>query len=54
MGAHYAPGSPEAIEIAEKERKALDLPRAGATYDFIARQVGYSEETGARDRAHSC
>jgi hypothetical protein len=32
----------------DKERKAIELRRAGATYDDIARAVGYKDPSGAR------
>ena len=34
-------------EVAEKERQALELRRAGATYDEIARAIGYATPQGA-------
>jgi hypothetical protein len=37
-----------AAETIEKERRALGLRRAGITYDEIARQIGYSNASGAR------
>ena len=46
--AKYRRGSPQQLAIAEKQRKALDLRTAGATYDFIATQLGYANESGAR------
>lgn len=33
----------------EKERKAIELRRAGYTYDEIAQAIGYADHTGARD-----
>lgn len=42
--------SPRRIEAAEKRARALELRKAGATYDQIARQVGFSER-GAAYRA---
>ena len=46
--AKYRRGSPQQLAIADKQRKALDLRTAGATYDFIATQLGYANESGAR------
>lgn len=37
-----SPTSPRRIEAAEKRRRALQLRKAGATFDQIAEQVGYS------------
>lgn len=34
-------------EIIEKERKALELRRAGVSYDVIAQQLGWSNGSGA-------
>ena len=34
-------------EIVERRRKALELRKAGVTYDAIARQLGYANEGGA-------
>ena len=34
-------------EVAEKEQKALELRRAGLTYDEIARSIGYATAQGA-------
>ena len=45
---NYARGSPEYIAIAEKQRQALELRKAGATYAAIARHLGYHDESGAR------
>lgn len=42
--------SPRRITAAEKRARALELRKAGATYDQIARQVGFSER-GAAYRA---
>ena len=36
-------------ESLEKERKAIELRRAGYTYDEIAQAIGYADHTGARD-----
>src|SRR5919199_111653 len=46
--AKFRTGSPQQLEIADKQRKALDLRTAGATYQFIAEQLGYANEAGAR------
>ncbi len=35
-------------EVIAKERQALELRRAGVTYDLIAERVGYSERGAAR------
>lgn len=37
----------EEVALAEKEAQAINLRRAGATYEDIARQVGYSDPSGA-------
>jgi len=37
-----------AAETAERYRKALELRKAGATYDQIAAQLGYSAKAAAR------
>ena len=34
-------------EVVEKERKVLELRRAGYTFDDIARSVGYASPSGA-------
>jgi len=34
-------------EVADKERQALELRRAGATYDEIAQAIGYATAQGA-------
>jgi len=34
-------------EVIDKERQVLELRRAGATYDDIARTVGYADPSGA-------
>ena len=39
--------SPRLIEAAEKRARALELRKAGATYDQIAQQVGYAERGSA-------
>lgn len=39
--------SPRRIEAAEKRAQALELRKAGANYDQIARQVGYESRAGA-------
>lgn len=35
------------IKTRERQRQALELRKAGASYDQIARQLGYSNESGA-------
>ncbi len=39
--------SPRRIEAKEKQRQALELRKAGATYDGIARQIGYKSKQAA-------
>lgn len=39
---------PSKILAQEKMRKAVELRKAGATYDSIAQMVGYSDASGAR------
>jgi hypothetical protein len=41
------PASPRNIEAAERRARALELKKAGATYDQIATQLGYSDKSGA-------
>lgn len=36
-------------ESLDKERKAIELRRAGYTYEDIANAIGYADHTGARD-----
>jgi hypothetical protein len=36
------------IQAVERQRSALDMRRAGATYDQIARALGYASASGAR------
>lgn len=40
--------TPRAIARAEREAVALELRKAGATYDDIARRLGYSNRSAAR------
>lgn len=40
--------TPSKILAQEKMRKAVELRKAGATYDSIAQMVGYSDASGAR------
>lgn len=35
-------------ETIERERRALELRRAGATFDSIAQQLGFADRSGAR------
>jgi hypothetical protein len=35
------------IDANQKQRQALELRRAGVTYEVIARQLGYADRTGA-------
>lgn len=35
------------IEALDKERRALELAKAGVTYDRIAQEVGYASRSGA-------
>lgn len=39
--------TPARIALAEKERRALELRKGGATYNRIAQALGYSDEGGA-------
>ena len=39
--------SPEALTAAKRDRAALELRHAGATYDHIATQLGYANRSGA-------
>ena len=39
--------SSKAIEVREKDRKALELRKAGASYELIAKQLGYADSSGA-------
>jgi DNA modification methylase len=39
--------TPARIKLAEKERRALELRKGGATYNRIAQALGYSDEGGA-------
>ncbi len=39
--------TPNRIALAEREREALELRKAGKTFDEIARALGYSERGGA-------
>lgn len=39
--------TPEAVEINEKQRMALELRKAGATFDQIAQRLGYANAGGA-------
>jgi hypothetical protein len=39
--------TPERIALAEKERQALDLRKAGVTFEQIANKLGYSDRSGA-------
>lgn len=40
--------SPRRIDAAEKRARALDLRKAGATYDQIAQQLGYANRGNAQ------
>lgn len=42
-----SPTSPAAIEVAEKQAMALNLRRAGTTFEEIANQLGYASAAGA-------
>ena len=35
------------IEVREKDRQALELRKAGASYEVIAKQLGYADSSGA-------
>lgn len=37
----------KSIEVREKDRKALELRKAGASYELIAKQLGYADSSGA-------
>jgi hypothetical protein len=39
--------SPQAIEVLERERKALELRKGGATFEQIAQALGYSDRSNA-------
>ena len=47
QGGSRSSTSSRAISAAQKQRKALELRRAGASFDVIAQQVGYSSTGGA-------
>ena len=42
-----AEGSPRMIEARDRQRRALELRRAGATYEMIADQLDYKSVSGA-------
>jgi len=44
---HMAQSKSPKPEVIDKERQVLELRRAGATYDDIARTVGYADPSGA-------
>ena len=44
---HMARSKSPKPEVIDKERQVLELRRAGATYDDIARTVGYADPSGA-------
>lgn len=39
--------SPRAIEVLERERKALELRKGGATFEQIAQALGYADRSNA-------
>lgn len=39
--------TPHNVEVTDKERQALELRKAGASFDAIARQLGYADKSGA-------
>ena len=39
--------SSKQIALREKDRQALELRKAGASYDLIAKQLGYADSSGA-------
>jgi len=43
-----SPKAPKPDQI-DKERRVIELRRAGATYDDIAQAVGYADASGARN-----
>jgi hypothetical protein len=47
QGGSRSSTSSRAVSAAQKQRKALELRRAGASFDVIAQQVGYSSTGGA-------
>ena len=44
--------TPDTITIAEKQRQALELRKAGATYDQIAQTLGYTNRGNAYHLVH--
>jgi len=44
---HKKPASKESVGITEKQRKALELRKAGVKLDTIAEQLGYADASGA-------
>jgi len=44
--------TPDRVAIAERERQALELRKAGATYERIAQALGLSERGGAWKLVH--
>jgi hypothetical protein len=42
-----SPTSPRRLSVAEKRRRALDLRKAGASFDRIAQEVGYKSKGAA-------
>lgn len=47
MAARRKASTASRIKTAEKERDALELRKGGATFEQIAREVGYSDGSGA-------
>src|SRR5689334_3583077 len=47
QGGSPSPASSRAVSAAQKQLKALELRRAGAGFDKIAQQLGYSSAGGA-------
>ena len=43
----HSKSSPRQIAAAERLSKAIEMRKAGATYAFIAQQLGYASESGA-------
>ena len=39
--------TPHNVEVTDKERQALELRKAGASFDAIARQLGWADKSGA-------
>ncbi len=42
----------KAIEVTERQRQAVELRKAGAGFEEIARQLGYASKSGAYHGLH--